>query len=69
MTGTRLSIYLSEELAETARLLDLNVSEVCRHALELAVESRIADLRQQVDDATAAQAMLERLNGKALTRE
>lgn len=52
---------MPQELVNAAHLLEVNISEVCRLALEKEVETRIAALHECISDAASAQALLEKL--------
>jgi len=65
MTGARTTIYLDDELQATAKLLKINVSEICQHALAYAIEARLEELQQTVAAAQTAQDLLMAINGRA----
>lgn len=60
----RTSVVLDDELIATAKMLEINVSDVCRRALNVEIRERMARLQDTVAAATEAQEMLQRLNGR-----
>jgi len=67
MTGARTTIYLDDEMQATAKLLKLNVSEICQHALAYAIQAKLEELQQVVAAAQSAQDLLLALNGRAIS--
>jgi hypothetical protein len=62
-------VFLTDELVLSARMLEINVSDVCRQALTAAVAARVEQLRGAVVAAQEAQDLLARLNGGVLALE
>jgi hypothetical protein len=61
MSGVRSTVYLPDELVVSARMLEINVSEVAQRALRAEVGVRVNELRRVVQAAASAQDMLRRL--------
>ena len=69
MTGARTSLYLSTELLASARLLDINISEICRRALEAEIAARLDKLEHAVAFGRDAEMMLEQIRTGTLASE
>jgi post-segregation antitoxin (ccd killing protein) len=61
MSGFRITIYLHDAIHRQAKLLDLNISQVCEAAINAAVEQRIAQLENMVAGADNARRLLEQV--------
>lgn len=63
MTGFRTTIYLSDELGEVVRALDMNVSAICQAALRAEIARRTEELEAAVVAGRNAEKILALLNG------